>query len=256
MRLAILSDLHLDVHEDRPDLCINGADALILAGDVADGPQAVEWAIEQQRRLQIPVIMVPGNHEYYRYEMVELEQQFEAMTSNAPDVHVLQCGRLELPDHVILGCTLWTDFALDGDPSLSELAAMGMMVDYQCISIGDRLLLPADTVSIHHQHRAWLQSELQQVHAKGKAAVVVTHHAPSPRSIAPKYLRSRLNPAFVSDLTSWMMTDWAPILWIHGHSHDVFDYREGRTRVVSNPRGYPFEQSSTGTFNWGMVVEV
>ncbi|MEO8655932.1 MAG: metallophosphoesterase, partial [Ramlibacter sp.] len=27
-------------------------------------------------------------------------------------------------------------------------------------------------------------------------------------------------------------------LWIHGHTHDSFDYRMNGTRVVCNPRGY------------------
>lgn len=256
MKFAVLSDLHIDVHEDWPAPEICNADVLILAGDIAEGPLALEWAIEQQGRLGVPVVMVPGNHEYYRYEMLELEQQFKDMTRSTHDVHVLQCGRLDLDEHVILGCTLWTDFALDGDSTQSELAAIGLMVDYRCITIGDRLLLPADTVSIHQEHKSWLCTELQKVHAEGKTAIVVTHHGPSSRSVAAKYLRSSLNPAFVSDLSAWMMADWAPALWIHGHTHEVFDYREGRTRVVANPRGYPFEQSSTGDFDWGKVVDV
>ena len=29
-------------------------------------------------------------------------------------------------------------------------------------------------------------------------------------------------------------------LWVHGHTHDSFDYKvNGHTRVVCNPRGYP-----------------
>ena len=31
---------------------------------------------------------------------------------------------------------------------------------------------------------------------------------------------------------------YEPALWVHGHMHDSFDYRLGRTRVVCNPRGY------------------
>ena len=27
-------------------------------------------------------------------------------------------------------------------------------------------------------------------------------------------------------------------LWLHGHTHDSFDYRINGTRVVCNPRGY------------------
>ena len=29
-----------------------------------------------------------------------------------------------------------------------------------------------------------------------------------------------------------------PRLWIHGHTHESFDYEIGKTRVVCNPRGY------------------
>lgn len=256
MKVAVLSDLHLDVHEDWPILQVGDADVLILAGDIAEGPLSLKWAIEQQEWLGIPVVLVPGNHEYYRFEMMELEERYAAMARNAFGVHVLQRGRLDLGDYAILGCTLWTDFALDGDASQSELDAMGFMLDYRCINVGDRLMVPADTVAIHREHRSWLQAELQKVRAEGKTAIVVTHHGPSPRSIAAKYLHSSLNPAFSSDLSAWMETDWAPALWVHGHTHEVFDYLEGRTRVVVNPRGYPFEQSSTGDFDWRKVVEL
>jgi hypothetical protein len=27
-------------------------------------------------------------------------------------------------------------------------------------------------------------------------------------------------------------------LWVHGHTHDSFDYEVNGTRVVCNPRGY------------------
>lgn len=256
MKVAVLSDLHIDVHEDWPMLPMVNADVLILAGDVAEGPLSLKWAIAQQEWLGIPVVLVPGNHEYYRYEMRGLEEQYTTMAQNAYEVHVLQCGRLDFRDYAILGCTLWTDFALDGDASQSELDAMGFMLDYRCISRGGRLMVPADTVAIHREHRSWLQAELQKVSAEGKMAIVVTHHGPSPRSVAGKYLHSRLNPAFVSDLSAWMETSWAPALWIHGHTHDAFDYREGYTRVVANPRGYPFEQSSTGDFDWRKMVEL
>ena len=30
-------------------------------------------------------------------------------------------------------------------------------------------------------------------------------------------------------------------LWIHGHTHTVFDYVVSGTRIVCNPRGYPKE---------------
>jgi hypothetical protein len=67
--------------------------------------------------------------------------------------------------------------------------------------------------------------------------VVITHHAPSPKSIHPRFAGSAINACFVSDVESLMGAQRAA-LWIHGHTHDSFDYTVSGTRVVCNPRGY------------------
>jgi hypothetical protein len=33
-------------------------------------------------------------------------------------------------------------------------------------------------------------------------------------------------------------------LWIHGHTHDSFDYAVAGTRVICNPKGYRNENRS------------
>jgi hypothetical protein len=37
-----------------------------------------------------------------------------------------------------------------------------------------------------------------------------------------------------------------PKLWIHGHTHDSFDYMVGETRVICHPKGYPKENNYDG----------
>lgn len=49
--------------------------------------------------------------------------------------------------------------------------------------------------------------------------VVVTHHLPSGRSVAPRFAASVLNPAFASDLDH-LIEEHEPALWIHGHTHE------------------------------------
>jgi hypothetical protein len=67
--------------------------------------------------------------------------------------------------------------------------------------------------------------------------VVITHHAPSRKSIHPRFEGSLLNACFVSDAERLLGA--ARIrLWVHGHTHDTFDYLVKGTRVVCNPRGY------------------
>ena len=67
--------------------------------------------------------------------------------------------------------------------------------------------------------------------------MVITHHAPSPKSIHPRFADSLLNACFVSDAERLIDGSRAR-LWIHGHTHDSFDYCLNGTRVVCNPRGY------------------
>ncbi|MCL5405760.1 MAG: phosphatase, partial [Deltaproteobacteria bacterium] len=43
-------------------------------------------------------------------------------------------------------------------------------------------------------------------------------------------------------------------LWVHGHIHQACDYRIGKTRIVSNPKGYPGEAATE--FNPDFVVEI
>jgi Icc-related predicted phosphoesterase len=82
----------------------------------------------------------------------------------------------------------------------------------------------------------------------------VTHHLPAAASIAGKYKRDPLNPAFASRLEG-IIERYRPGLWIHGHTHVHCDYEIFATQVLCNPRGYPSESSSKG-FSPGLVVEV
>lgn len=46
-------------------------------------------------------------------------------------------------------------------------------------------------------------------------------------------------------------------LWIHGHTHDSFDYTVEGTRVLCNPRGYAKNGVNENTsFHAGLVVQV
>ena len=86
--------------------------------------------------------------------------------------------------------------------------------------------------------------------------MVVTHHAPSPRSIHPRFEGSLLNGCFVSDLEHLMGAPRVR-LWIHGHTHDSFDYTVRGTRVLCNPRGYMLQGvGENAAFDPALVVEV
>lgn len=46
-----------------------------------------------------------------------------------------------------------------------------------------------------------------------------------------------------------------PLLWVHGHTHDSFDYMIGSTRVLCNPRGYIPEEANK-QFDPALIVDL
>ena len=82
--------------------------------------------------------------------------------------------------------------------------------------------------------------------------IVITHHLPSELSIAPQYKRDTLNRFFCHDMTNFIL-DRKPSIWIHGHTHNSFDYTLGSTRIICNPAGYMGENRQ---FKFDLLVEI
>jgi predicted phosphodiesterase len=248
MRLQILSDLHLEFAPFH--LPAVAADVLVLAGDIGVGAAGLEWVLETCR--EAPVIYVLGNHEFYHHTIPSVANELKEMAEGT-NVHVLEDDLVEIGDVTFLGATLWTDFALLGDPLKGEIEADMGINDFRHIRIFPKYtrFRPADARRLHLRTVGWLQNQFRGL--AGRKYVVVTHHAPSGRSIGPDYQHDPLNAAFASNLEP-LVTASGARLWIQGHIHAVADYNLGATRVLANPRGYPKEQVQG--FDAALVVEV
>ena len=247
MKIHILNDLHIEFEDFVPP--DTDADVVVLAGDVGVGLGALPW-IERCFPAR-PVIYVPGNHEYYHHDLALID----TLKRDAPDhVHVLDNNAIEIDGVRFLGSTLWADFSLFGiaDKYFALQQARSGMADFELIRYHGRRFTPEDSIRLHEQSRDWINQMLAQPFEG--TTVVVTHHAPSPRSVHPRYARNLLTPAFASDLEA-LMEESRVTLWIHGHTHDPFDYRVHGTRVVCNPRGYAPDQLAEG-FRADLVVRI
>ncbi|HEY0824525.1 MAG TPA: metallophosphoesterase [Ramlibacter sp.] len=234
MKLHLLSDLHLGQAGFAPPA--TDADLVVLAGDIARPREAVAWA----RELGKPVLYVPGNHEFYGASLPGTRQLLRELCEGT-EIHGLDDAELRLGGVRFLGSTLWTDFLLFGEGperAAAVEAANRFMRDFQRIRIddsGDALLTPDHCATLFRGHAGWLRARLDE--AFDGPTVVITHHAPSPRSIHPRFTGSPVNLCFVSD-AEHLLDGNRVQLWLHGHTHDSFDYEVAGTRVVCNPRGY------------------
>lgn len=117
------------------------------------------------------------------------------------------------------------------------------MYDHKRIGFGEGVFRAKDALRLHEQTKQWLDDRLS-LPGSG-TTIVVTHHAPAPQSIEPRFQNDDLSPAFAADLTPLMERN-GPALWVHGHTHYNVDYMIARTRVVSHQWGYPSEDLSSG----------
>jgi predicted phosphodiesterase len=257
MKIQIVSDLHLEFHNDpsfvgfKPAL---GADVLVLAGDIHVRTQAVE----RFKGWPVPVIYVYGNHEMYSGH--DLSRTIDELRTACADsqVHFLEQQALVLPGFPairFLGTCLWTDYLLFGQEKQPRAMreCLEVLNDHSRIRTQGRKFMPRDALNLHTTSSQWIDQQLA-VPFHGKT-VVVTHHGCHWNSVAPRWRDDLVSAGFCSNL--------APLLthadlWIHGHTHDSFDYLVNRCRVVVNPRGYPLRSGAyeNDKFDPSKVVEL
>jgi calcineurin-like phosphoesterase family protein len=247
MKLHVFSDVHAGFGAfDPPEV---DADVLVLPGDLDVGLDGVKLAQAWSRGR--PVLYVAGNHEFYGESIPRhIDRLREAAAGS--DVRFMENDAVVLGGVRFLGCTLWTDFDLLGDRGYAMASAQAAMNDYRQVRVDPTYsrLRPIDTISLHARSIRWLV-EMLETPFDGPT-VIVTHTAPSARSLRPEHRGDPLSAAFASDL-EWMM-DGRAALWLHGHTHVCCGYELGGTRVLSNQRGYPGED--TGGFDPAFTIEV
>lgn len=241
MKIQVKSDLHKETRpgqyrltdKTRKSLVNPEADLLILAGDITDFRE--RFALHHELlRLGRPVLYIPGNHEYYRADNVSMVMPELRAMYGGTNVKVMDRDYVILGDYVFIGATFWTDLT---NP-LDRQVAQGFLNDFRVPGLSTDWYCDQHLLSL-----GWLKGALARFF--GKKVVVITHHCPSPLSVHPRFKGDAANCCFVTDQSSLMMQEGAPLLWIHGHTHDSFDYRLGNTRVVCNPKGYPGERAQT-----------
>lgn len=286
--IRVISDIHADYNKQNNYTFNFGDDFVINCGDTgANSNTCVTW---NRNHIKQGVI-VAGNHLGYAPDEPELGM-YDTRNTKSFQLHRLGVnltgvdGPLFLSNSVtqyegivILGTTLYTDFALYGESYIEQAmqyAKQGMN-DFRYITVpghreyervpggwkvtktkkGEgtvRLFTPQDHAYYFHYSLNFLKEKVLEY--SHKPIIIVTHHAPSPYSIAPEYEGSMLNPAFASNLNDFILQHPQIRLWCHGHVHNIFDYILGETRVVCYPFGYNNENDADIPFKYGLRIPI
>ena len=241
MKIQILSDLHLEFGYDRGVFSSEHivGDVVILAGDTHVSPDLLKEFLLTINK--VPIVLVLGNHEFYGRDFYAVKKRYQdLLCSPSENLYLLENQSLELPQfqgYTFLGATLWTSF----EDAVVELSTIQKSVnDYKMITDRGVPITPSVTQREHRESVRFLAGALFK--SKNKV-VVVSHHAPSYKSIHPKFVGNVLNPSFVSNL-DYLIEAHQPCLWVHGHSHASASYNIGETQVICNPFGYrEFEEN-------------
>jgi len=244
----VLSDLHLEFDEYQP--LLDEADVVILAGDIYVGDKGVKWVEKHMKNM--PVIYVLGNHEYWKHAHPKLINDLQVRTKNT-NIHILENNVVAIEGVNFFGATMWTDYNINNNKQAAMLVCWQMLNDYKRIRTSPKFakFSPKDNVRIHNESIVWLMNELDN--HRGQKNVVITHHAPSAQSLLPEGETDILNAAYASNLDD-VIKKYAPLLWVHGHTHKSNDYMIGETQIVSNARGNPY--SINRSFKDVFIVDI
>jgi len=244
MRIQILSDIHAEFHSDNAEHFIEKylrpkeADVLICAGDLACS-QAVPrvLSILLNKYKGVPVLYVPGNHEFYDSSIPAVLGMLRKMEREVDNFTLLHNKMVNINGTNFMGSVLW--FRKKKDYQLYASA----LNDFRCI----KDFVPR-VFEENKKARNFLNWHLHH------DSVVVTHHAPSSSSIPSVYMNDPINMFYVCDLARLILKR-KPKLWIHGHTHTSFNYMLGDTHVVCNPFGY-LGHALNSDFVANMLIEV
>lgn len=257
MNIQLLSDLHLEANPGFVATPAPGADLLVLAGDIGsyqrrkDGSAMPEpdWGLQRFSPLPqyagwpVPVLFVPGNHEYDALDIDTAHASLRA-TCDRLGITWLEREVLVMQGVRLVGTTLWTDYDAFSPPSAPLTArlrarhkafrAANFYLTKMNGQRGGQLFDAAAMRELGLQCQAWLRDALARPHTEGPT-VVVTHFAPTLHSADPRYGLSPGTAGFCNALDDLLpQAD----LWLHGHLHCPTDVQLGRCRVVANPLGY------------------
>ena len=244
MSFDLISDLHLTFRNEK---ILSGlvpkSDVLALLGDVCEIKNYFRFKkfFEFISSSWDYVLYVPGNHEFYGGEMEQSVDDMRSYLKQFRNIIVLDNDLVSIDNVRYIGSTLWS--GMNRRNKITMESDKEQISDYHHIKrkkFGKEVLItPEDTVDMFEKNVEFIDRMIKI--SPFETNVILTHHAPSYRSVSPKFEGNIASAAYVSDLEYLLCDRTRVSVWAHGHTHSSSDYKIGACRVVANPLGYTNE---------------
>lgn len=252
MKIQYCSDLHLEFPENKKFLdkfpIEPMGEVLLLAGDI------LPFSLHTKQKAFIDyvsdnfeiVYWVPGNHEYYGYDLGTVaDPLLEKIRSN---VWLLNNQTIQHKNINFICSSLWSRIspvnALDIQRSIS---------DFFTIRWQGKKFTTREFNQLHRSCVSFLQNTIKE--NAGAKNIVVTHHVPTLYQYPAQYRNSPLNEAFAVELYDFIH-DCDAVYWIYGHHHsNTTAFTIGNTMVLTNQLGYVQQKEHAG-FKTNACIEI
>jgi predicted phosphohydrolase len=248
LKIKLESDIHIEFQSHKPDL--EDIDVYIIAGDLGQFKNEKKWLIELTDKYpSVDIVVVAGNHSYYQSNIESVNRKLKELSDQHNRMHYLQNDSVVINGIRFIASTMWTDFNKSNPLDMHD--AQNGMNDYKCIRCnnGESRFTPHHAVRLHKEAKEYIFKTLEE---SEEDTIVVTHHKPFVTN--NNYLSSAFEVELRGDLIE---SRKPPILWFSGHDHaslsKLFDTSNGVVHFISNPLGYPGE--NTG-YNPYLIIEV
>lgn len=288
MKIRIVSDLHVDVnrqgnfgfrHEEQ--------DILLIAGDIAGSYQRELKFLEGlSKDITCPIYVVAGNHlgydyytvDYYDYYIGDYFGSFHGKKANSlqgtkqwsidylkkntpENVTYMDNDWVDIGDYILFGGTMYSDYKLYPNQKLNQQVGEMYLNDFRYVHVYDKkmnVVRPVNTDDYIEYHKKFMRRLKKCLKETDKDIIVLTHFAPSIKSIESKYLKGnvQLNASYASNMEDFILDNPRIKAWVHGHVHSDFHYSIGDCQVICEPYGYTHESKIGHRKYLGKIIEI
>lgn len=185
-KVAWVTDVHLNFvpEEDRKrffaSIRAHRPDALLLTGDISEGPDVCHELQAIERSLDCPIYFVLGNHDFYRRSIRGVVRQVTELAAGSDRlIYISAAEAFSLTDTTgIVGHDGWGDAGL-GDYDASDVVLSDFFaIDELAAVQGDRKRLRARLEELGQQAATHLERVLPGAMQTYRRVVVLTHVPP------------------------------------------------------------------------------